>query len=410
MWVLTTFFAMATLALGWLCAGYFVVLRFISLVRRRPEAPPASELPTLSIVVPCYNEAGLIVDKLNNLLDCDYPPENLEIVFVDGGSTDQTVQRLSAAIPMGRGIRLSHAPRKGKTNQLNHVLPTLSGRYVIVTDADGRMRPDVLRRLAAEFAADPEVWVVGAYSHAPTAIWRDRCFWDSQNRGRLIESDAFSSSIVIATCYAFRQELLGEFPEDVVADDVYTGFLCNTLGHRVVYSRAAIVEELRGPGHISEFISHKFRKNNAFLRESLRFLYRLPEMSGFCKLMTLTRIGQQLLLPWATGLWSLIALTLLTLGRLDLLVVSVASLALTIMIASQAFQSVDVPKGTAARFGMHKQGHMFLETLFILLATGLSYPFFRQNSSFSRLGAKAPAGQPAHQTSVEAATCVPSSQ
>jgi cellulose synthase/poly-beta-1,6-N-acetylglucosamine synthase-like glycosyltransferase len=339
----------------------------------------------LSIVVPCYNEADLILDKLHNLLACDYPPEKLEIVFVDGGSTDGTVARLSSALPTDRDIRISRSPRKGKIQQLNHVLPTLCGQCVIVTDVDGRLRPDTLRQLAAEFVDDPQVWVVGAYSHAPRAIWRDRCFWDSQNRGRLIESDAHSSSIVIATCYAFRAELLSEFPNDVVADDVYVGFLCNTLGHRVLYSRQAIVEELRGPGHISEFLSHKFRKNNAFLRESLRFLYRLPEMNSFCKLMTLTRIGQQLLLPWATGLWLLVGLTLLTLGRFDLLLVAGASLALAVMIASQAFQSVDIPPGTAARYGLSKQGRVFLETLFVMFAAALSYPFFRQSSSYSRL-------------------------
>jgi cellulose synthase/poly-beta-1,6-N-acetylglucosamine synthase-like glycosyltransferase len=407
MWVLTSFFALATLALAWLCAGYFVVLRFISFIKRRPVATLPEDLPSLSIVVPCYNEADLIVDKLNNLLACDYPPERLEIVFVDGGSSDQTVQQLSAALPLGRGIRISHAPRKGKTHQLNHVLPTLSGQYVVITDADSRLRPDALEQLAAEFAADPAVWLVGAYSHAPTAIWRDRCFWESQNRGRLIESDAFSSSIVIATCYAFRQELLTEFPEDVVADDVYVGFLCNALGHRVVYSRAVIVEELRGPGHISEFFGHKFRKNNAFLRESLRFLYRLPEMSGFCKLMVLTRIAQQLLLPWATGLWSLIALTLLTLGRLDLLVMAAASLAITIMIASQAVRSVDVPAGVSTRFGIVKLSLVFFETLFILFAAALSYPFFRQNSSFSRLGSQRPIQEAEPPAAVAVAGCLP---
>ncbi len=392
MWVLTTFFALCTLALGWLCAVYFVVMRFVGVLRRRSPAMVPEVLPSLSIVVPCFNEADLIVEKLNNLLACDYPEEELEIVFVDGGSTDATVQRLTARIPLGRGIRVSHSPRKGKINQLNHVLPTLDGEYVVVTDVDGRMRSDTLKQLAAEFAADSKVGVVGAYSYASRAIWRDKCFWDSQNRGRLMESDAHSSSIVIATCYAFRREMMNEFPDDVVADDVHIGFLGNSLGYRVVYSRQAIVEELRGPENVSEFLSHKFRKNNAFLRESLRFLYRLPEMSGFCKLMTLTRIGQQLLLPWAVGLWSLIALTLLTLGRLDLLVVAVASLAVSILVASQAFRAMDLPAGTASRYGVIRHGIVFFDTLFVLFAAALSYPFFRQNSSYSRLRNSAHSG------------------
>lgn len=389
MWVLTSFFVLMTLSLGWLCAGYFIALRFAGILRRRSapvENMPNAELPLLSIIVPCYNEINGIEAKLENLLASDYPTNRMEIVFADGGSDDGTVEVLNRIIPNDMPIHVIRCPESGKVNQLNHVLPQLSGDIIINTDADAALRPDALRIIAGEFAADPSVFVVGAYSYSTGSSWRDRCFWNSQNRSRLIETDARSSSIVIATCYAFRRGLIEQFPTDVVADDVYVGFLANCLGHRVVYSRDAIVEETRGPRTISEFLSHKFRKNNAFLKESLRFLYRLPDMSGYCKLMSLTRISQQLLLPWAAMFWSLLALTLLTLGRFDLLIMAVAMLALSIMIARQAFQSVDVPPGTSTRYGLFPEGLVFLETIFVLFAAALSYPFFRQGSCYARLG------------------------
>ena len=392
MWVLTSFFVLMTIALAWLCAVYFIALRFAGILRRRPAAadPSAlSELPFLSIIVPCFNEVDRIEAKLDNLLACDYPSNRMEIVFADGGSDDGTVERLNRIIPFDAPVRTVGCPRSGKIQQLNHVLPLLTGDLVVNTDADAVLKPDALRQIVCEFAADESVAVVGAYSYSTSSTWRDRCFWDSQNRSRLIETDAGSSSIVIATCYAFRRSLMERFPVDVVADDVYIGFLANSLGRRVIYSRAAIVEETRGPRSISEFMSHKFRKNNAFLRESLRFIYRLPEMSGFCKLMTLTRVSQQLLLPWAAMFWSLLALTLLTMGRFDLLLIGSASLALAIMIARQAFRSVDVPAGTAARYGLIAEGQVFLETIFVLFAAALSYPFFRQGSCYSRLAGAA---------------------
>ena len=389
MWVLTSFFVLMTFALAWLCAGYFVALRFAGILRRRPAVTPSmpeNELPFLSIIVPCYNEIDGIEAKLANLLACDYPSHRREIIFADGGSPDGTADALDRLIPADDAVRVVRCPRSGKVQQLNHVLPRLTGDIIVNTDADAAVRPDALRRMVEAFAADETVAVVGAYSHSTGSSWRDRCFWDSQNRSRLIETDAQSSSIVIATCYAFQRGLFERFPDDVVADDVYVGFLANSLGKRVVYSREAIVEETRGPRSISEFLSHKFRKNNAFLRESLRFIYCLPDMSGFCKLMTLTRISQQLLLPWAAMFWSLLALTLLTMGRFDLLLMAVASLALSIMIAKQAFQSVDVPPGTSKRYGLFREGLVFLETIFVLFAAALSYPFFRQGSCYARLG------------------------
>ncbi|MEK6644704.1 MAG: glycosyltransferase [Planctomycetota bacterium] len=402
MWVLTSFFALTTLLLAWLCAAYFVVLCFTSFLRRRPIAPLPDAYPTMSVMIACYNEAGLIEEKVRNLAACDYPRDRLEIVFVDGGSSDDTVARLHRAIPTGLPARVVVSPRKGKIHQLNHVLPQLRGEIIVNTDADARMRGDCLKQLAAEFAYDRGAGAVGAFSFATNTIWRDRCFWDSQNRGRLIESDAGSSSIVIATCYAFRRDLLEQFPEDVVADDVYVGFLANSLNQRVIYSRQAIVEEVRGPAHISEFLSHKFRKNNAFLRESLRFLYRLPDMSNFARMMMLTRVGQQLLLPYAVGLWSVLALTLFTMGRFDLLVVAAASLALLVMITNRAFHCVAVPPGTIKRFGLLKQGAVFFDTLAVLFAAALSYPFYRQNSSYSRLGETVPTRLPIAETEISA--------
>ncbi len=387
MWVLTTFFAVTSFVVLWLSAAYFVVLRFIGIVNRKPAPKPVEgRLPRLSVVVPCYNEAELITDKLTNLLESDYPEYRLEIVFVDGGSSDGTLDRLRAVLPADRGIRVYESPEKGKINQLNHVLTKLTGDYIVVTDVDGMMTPTTLRDIADEFAADESIWVVGAYSRPTNTVWRDRCFWDSQNRGRLIESDAHSSSIVIATCYAFRRGLLRQFPDDVVADDVHVGFLAHSSGRRVVYSRNAMVTELRGPGGIAEFLSHKFRKNNAFLRESLRFIYRLPDMTGICKLMMLTRTAQQLVLPWCVGVWGILALTMLTLGRVDLLVMSAAGIVLSLLITRQAFQTVDIPAGTRERFGFHRCALVFMETMFVLFAAALSYPFFRQNSSYARLG------------------------
>src|SRR5215472_5370216 len=49
----------------------------------------ASE-PTVTIVVPTYNEEGVIRRKLDNIAQSDYPKNKLDVIVVDGGSTDKT--------------------------------------------------------------------------------------------------------------------------------------------------------------------------------------------------------------------------------------------------------------------------------------------------------------------------------
>ncbi|MEM7584772.1 MAG: glycosyltransferase [Acidobacteriota bacterium] len=396
MWILILLFGLATLVLAWTLFGYFLLIWFMGLFRRQPQpALPETDdqYPRVSLVVPLFNERDEIEAKLTNLRELSYPQERMEVVFVDGGSTDGTVEWLETALadlPRYPRYRVERSPRDGKINQLNHVLPDLSGEIVVNTDADASMEPDALAWIAAEFAVSDDVWVVGAYCRpGDDAYCIDQYYWDAQNKGRLIECQASTSSIVIAPCYAFRRELLDRFPEDVVADDIYIAFLANVHGKQSIYSRHARAVEQRNPRRLSEFLPHKYRKSNAFLRESLRFLYRLPEMEPLFKTMLLTRIAQQLVFPWARAWWLLLAGSLATLypmPRYDVVGIAAAGLVMLFGFTSRAFRSVELPEPEQRKFSLFMIAKGWILTTLILLATGLSYPFYRQSSSYARLG------------------------
>ena len=50
--------------------------------------------PPVTLVVPCYNEADILDDKVQNCLALDYPKDKLQLVFITDGSTDNSVQVL----------------------------------------------------------------------------------------------------------------------------------------------------------------------------------------------------------------------------------------------------------------------------------------------------------------------------
>src|SRR5207249_1145781 len=57
----------------------------------RPPSPRMSpHVPTVSLVIPTYNEASVIRQKLENVLQLDYPSEKLEVVVIDSASNDET--------------------------------------------------------------------------------------------------------------------------------------------------------------------------------------------------------------------------------------------------------------------------------------------------------------------------------
>jgi dolichyl-phosphate beta-glucosyltransferase len=90
--------------------------------------------PFLSIVVPAYNEARRIRDTLEKLCHIQASkPYSVELMVVDDGSTDQTVQTVEE-FP---GVRLVRNDRNhGKGFTVRHGVLEATGKYVLFTDAD----------------------------------------------------------------------------------------------------------------------------------------------------------------------------------------------------------------------------------------------------------------------------------
>jgi cellulose synthase/poly-beta-1,6-N-acetylglucosamine synthase-like glycosyltransferase len=171
--------------LFWLCAGlivythagYPLVLRALLALRRhppetwpglaeddlppRPEAvdtspsPPSPALPTVSLIVPAYDEEEVIAAKVANAIALDYPRERLQLIVASDGSADATAERARAA---GADLVLE-LPPGGKVAALNAAAEQAIGELLAFSDANSGWEPDALRHLAAPFA-DPAVGYV----------------------------------------------------------------------------------------------------------------------------------------------------------------------------------------------------------------------------------------------------------
>src|ERR671914_2904024 len=116
---------------------------------RDPRPVDDDELPFVSVVVAAYCEETVIERTLAALLALDYP--SYEIVIVDDGSTDRTVEILRPYAADGRIRLLEKRTNEGKAMALNDAIPVLRGEIVTVVDADIQPRPDTLRHLVTHF-------------------------------------------------------------------------------------------------------------------------------------------------------------------------------------------------------------------------------------------------------------------
>jgi biofilm PGA synthesis N-glycosyltransferase PgaC len=58
--------------------------------QKKEEIPPNNHLPTITLIIPMYNEEKVIREKIENTSLLDYPREKLKIIFLDDHSTDDS--------------------------------------------------------------------------------------------------------------------------------------------------------------------------------------------------------------------------------------------------------------------------------------------------------------------------------
>lgn len=297
----STYFLMLFLII-WSYCGYIVMLFIFSALNprgREKDENPAC-LPKIAIIVPCYNEEDYVKQKIDNLKKLVYEPDKLEVFFLNGLSADNTSGEIIKYISNIPGWKLIETGCEGKINQVNYGLSRLGDDVDIIvsTDMDTVLAPDVLRVIVNEFNSDPRIAVVGANISPQNSMSIEVNYWQDQNLLRIIESNVFTSSIIVAPCYAYKASLIDKFPDDCVADDIFVAFKANTEGYLVKYSEFATGNENRVPDTFSEYFRHKFRKGNAYLIELFRIFYRLPYMSGWWKVIYLTKVLQLAIIPW----------------------------------------------------------------------------------------------------------------
>lgn len=112
--------------------------------------PIANKWPSVSVVVPVWNEETTVLKTIFSLLKLNYPKDKLSIFIVDDGSTDNTwkvIQRFAK----NKQIKLFKKENGGKHTAVNHALEFIDSDLVGCLDADSFVHPEALKRIALKF-------------------------------------------------------------------------------------------------------------------------------------------------------------------------------------------------------------------------------------------------------------------
>lgn len=219
-------------------------------IRRSPKYQP-----TVSIILPCYNEEKRIEEKLRNILELKYDQRKLELILISDGSTDRTneiIENFASPVPL-KFLKLTE--RGGKPNALNAGVAAATGEILVFSDTRQFFNKNALRRLVSNLH-DPKVGGVSGtlidYSKAETSD-PDKPVSKAKKMLRLVrnyenmlkenESRVHSVVGVYGSLYAIRKSLYKPLPPEIILDDMLVPFQVILQGYRVVFEKGAVAFE-----------------------------------------------------------------------------------------------------------------------------------------------------------------------
>ncbi len=275
-------------------AAVFLLSRYILAAFYRPVKVDMNFTPSVTVIIPCFNEEEWIQRTIIGCINQNYPADKLEVIVVDDHSTDRSVEKIKEMIetlekddgPVSAKGRISYLvqPKNmGKREALVEGVLRAKHELVVFVDSDSFLEPFAIRNLVQPFR-DPQMGgvagrtdVANTYTNALTKMQAVRyyiAFRVMKASEGLFDCvtclsgpiSCYRKDIVLAKKDEWlNQRFLGQ--KATFGDDrAMTNFVLRE--YRTTYQDTAICQTIV-PNKYSTFIKQQMRWKRSWLRESL---------------------------------------------------------------------------------------------------------------------------------------------
>lgn len=259
----------------WAMVGYPFSIKLLGkLYKNRKLIKDYSHQPTVTIMVVAHNEEKVILKKLENILDLNYPQDKIKFLIASDNSTDKTNQIVRDFIEKNpnSNIKLFEVKeRKGKTNAQNEAQKTVTTEYLVMTDANSIMEKNSVIELMAAFTSDEIAYVTGRLSIvnqiSSDVSNAESSYWDSDLAIREIEGRIQTITAGNGAIYACRTSEYYDF-DPIKSHDSSMPLFYSLNGKRAIANHDAIAYEKAGELIEDEF-GRKVRMNRILLEHIL---------------------------------------------------------------------------------------------------------------------------------------------
>ncbi|MFQ5453644.1 MAG: glycosyltransferase [Candidatus Zixiibacteriota bacterium] len=256
--------------------GYYFVLMFLCVIfgKKESKIKTSNYNPLVSIIVAAYNEEKVIRSKILNLLELEFPKENIEIIIASDGSTDNTVS--IAKEFESETIRvLEFEQNRGRASVHNDAVTLSHGEILIFTDVETTFAPDFLQK-ALVFFQDPQYGCgTGDYTFEAQEKFghTESVYWRLEKRLLKMEHQLGILPFASGGCLIIRKSLWSPIPEHSDIDNCLP-YRVVRMGYKVFYAENARAYDVT----IEDSQTHYRKRVRTALRGIHGLLMELPPL------------------------------------------------------------------------------------------------------------------------------------
>jgi len=213
-----------------------------------------SFFPNVSVVIAAYNEEENIKDRIDNLLNLNYPNNKIKIYIGSDGSDDRTNDIVNKICDPAI-VFFPFSERRGKASVLNDLVNKAEGEIIVLSDANTEFQANAVNILVESFSDTSVGGVCGELKilsrknndNLDSMYWRYERFI-KMNEGKMNAILGANGAI-----YAIKKELFQAIPADTITDDFHIGMTIVKQGYKFIYQPDAIAFEYEPENHTDEF-------------------------------------------------------------------------------------------------------------------------------------------------------------
>ena len=233
------------LAMSLYCYLLFpLILGLLARLKGKRFASTRRYEPSATLLISAYNEIKVIEQKLENSLALDYPPDKLQIIVINDGSSDGTDEIVERYVP--RGIIHNRVDgRGGKNVAINETWPFVTGEAVVFSDANSMYEQDAIKKLMAHFADERVGCVCGElrYINAETgSALGETLYWRYEQYLKKLQSRLGEVLVLNGSIFAVRRDLFSPL-EPKIANDFQIPIAVANQRKAIVYEPQAVAVE-----------------------------------------------------------------------------------------------------------------------------------------------------------------------